>query len=218
MVGGQKPLPNFLTTKPMEIQQLKETNQIHRRFIKMRGEYAKPYVYKTFAGILENNWLANDTLYFKLAQGLLARFLQDFEKRDLGCSNATEIIGSNIVEMIDHELVFYGQQSEFVGQGHDQHDIAQDWLLENDPMTLAVEVPVWNDERQGFIDIIRYNTDTNRIEIVDLKPNASAEKVTKVTAQLHHYRLMFCELFDIPADMVDCLYFDEKNCYKLIYS
>jgi len=112
-----------------------------------------------------------------------------------------------------HELCDFAMVSEYQGKGVDQHLTLQRWLLDNDPLTLAIEVPVWDDEWLGHIDILRYDDETGKISIYDFKPNAAAER--NAASQLFRYRELLAAHLGIPAVEIEAAYFDENNFYKI---
>jgi hypothetical protein len=110
------------------------------------------------------------------------------------------------------ELVDYAKKADYRGRQNGQHYCTQRYLLENDPHTIAVEIPVWNDNMSGHIDILRVFK--NRIQIADFKPKAGMEK--KAATQLHNYREMLSERLNIARSYFECVYFDELYSYYLI--
>lgn len=96
-----------------------------------------------------------------------------------------------------------------------QHEVVQDYLLKNDPYTIACEVPVWNSEYTGSIDVVRYLPGKQIVQIVDFKPKARKEK--KVTGQLFKYAQLLSENSGIPMSRMQLIYCDENNAYQIIF-
>ncbi|MEM3126975.1 MAG: PD-(D/E)XK nuclease family protein [Candidatus Woesearchaeota archaeon] len=104
------------------------------------------------------------------------------------------------------------------------HSNVEIFLLENDPHTIAVEVPLWllpeeienyertfqsNEPLTGHADIIRI--EDNKIWVWDYKPNANKEKYA--SAQVFFYALMLSKRTGIPLSFFRCGYFDENQAY-----
>lgn len=108
-------------------------------------------------------------------------------------------------------LVKMAHIANYEGKGFRQHDIVQKYCLENDEHTLALEVPVFDAELSGFIDIIRLVN--GKIQICDFKPKADKEK--KAPTQLFHYRKLLSQHIGEPLSKFECVWFDNKNSYIL---
>lgn len=126
-------------------------------------------------------------------------------------------------EVFESDLIQLAMNSNYHGNGYSQHSIVQEYFLKNDPYTIATELPIWSnvDNMSGFIDIVRIkivkieSCDIVRIQLCDFKPKAHKEKILKVLTQLYYYKKMLIERIpDCPP--VDCYYFDERHCYKLL--
>lgn len=115
------------------------------------------------------------------------------------------------VEEVDSDFCDICRQVEWRDQWHDQHITVLNHFLHNDPHTVAIEVPVWNDEMSGFIDLLRKVDD--KYYICDFKPKSHTEK--KAATQLFHYRKMFCERTMIDISDVRCIFFDDDHAYML---
>jgi len=104
------------------------------------------------------------------------------------------------------------------------HSKVQLFMLENDPNTIAIEVPLWLQPEEieiyeklfqsknpltGHIDLVRIEED--KIWIWDYKPNASKEKYA--STQVYFYALMLSKRTGIPLEKFRCGYFDSANCY-----
>lgn len=112
-----------------------------------------------------------------------------------------------------HALLEHAGLAEWQGCGPDQHLVLQRYLLAQDPLTLAVEVPVWDDEWLGHIDILQWNEETKKLSLFDFKPKAAAE--TKAASQVFRYRELLSRHVGIPALEIGAGYFDEFNFYYI---
>lgn len=103
------------------------------------------------------------------------------------------------------------------------HSRVEAQFIENDPTTIACEVPLWVLKNEadgmplpdstfpfsGHIDVLRL--DGNRVNILDYKPNAHREKYA--ATQLYFYSLMLSRRTGIPLEKMSCAYFDENREY-----
>jgi hypothetical protein len=104
------------------------------------------------------------------------------------------------------------------------HSKVQVFMLENDDKTIAVEVPLWLEEKEvndykgifrtrepltGHIDLLRMEDD--KVWIWDYKPNAHMEKYA--TTQTYFYALMLSKRTGIKMDKFRCGYFDSAYAY-----
>ena len=69
---------------------------------------------------------------------------------------------------------------------------------------------------KGFIDLVFYNTNTERWTIIDIKTSTSgwneyAKKDDRKIAQILLYKEFFAKQFNIPIDMIDVEYFIVKR-------
>lgn len=118
-----------------------------------------------------------------------------------------QIRGSYIVKLTNKALSDKNEKKKTA------HTRVEKYLLENDPHTIAVEVPVWSYSKglSGFIDVLRV-TDfpEEKIQILDFKPNNSEHGVGE---QLQRYRTLLSERMMIPRQEIDIGYFSEKGFY-----
>jgi hypothetical protein len=97
-------------------------------------------------------------------------------------------------------------------------------LLQADPCTVSVEVPLWMDAHElsgyetvfqssepvtGHIDILRVEGDS--VWIWDFKPKAHKEKWA--ATQLNTYATMLSIRTGIPLTSIKCGYFDEARAF-----
>lgn len=113
----------------------------------------------------------------------------------------------------ESEIIELCAAAQWAGKGKEQHPIVQNYFWYNDALTIGLEVPVWNDEVNGFIDILRVHPD-GRIEIADFKPKAAKEK--KAASQVARYKEMLCKNADISPEKVFCTWFDAQDGFILL--
>ena len=121
------------------------------------------------------------------------------------------------------ELAKFGLEvnKERFNGGHPQ---VQNFMLENDTKTVAIEVPIWLNYNElslyneifntketltGHIDILRIEEDN--VWIWDYKPNAIKEKYA--STQTYFYALMLSKRTGIPLENFRCGYFDAKDVF-----
>lgn len=111
----------------------------------------------------------------------------------------------------------------------ERHNILQDFMLINDSITIACEVPVYllKDELSkfklfnkindlncitGHIDIIQ--SKFGKIYLLDYKPNASKENRQKVISQLFSYALALSLRTNVWLRNFRCAWFDQDNYFE----
>jgi len=96
-----------------------------------------------------------------------------------------------------------------------RHSLVENFLLVNDCVTVAVEVPVWLWEKNlrtsiaGHIDLIQIHDDT--VYILDYKPDAAHEQEEQVASQLYLYSSGLSFRTKIPLTRIRCAWFDEHT-------
>ena len=184
---------------------------IGRDFIKVRHDKEMIYEFRTRSFIFTYN---EDEVLQKLYNHLVYCLIQGRTDMPKGCSNCDELAGLNY-KQAESEVINICRESGFLGKGNKMHPITQNHFMNTDDKSVAIEIPVWNEEAQrtGFIDLIRYVDGI--LWILDFKPNAHKERWQKVMSQLFWYKYMLCKQLDIPHDKVRCAYFDNLNFYEL---
>ncbi len=109
------------------------------------------------------------------------------------------------------------------------HAKVQNFMLERDDKTIAIEVPLWLTPEEmksyasffgttasltGHIDVLRM--EDNKVWVWDFKPHASKEKYAQT--QVYFYALMLSLRTGLPMDSFRCGYFDEKVAYLFMPS
>lgn len=121
--------------------------------------------------------------------------------------------GSMIVlrtERRDCDLIQLAKDAGYRDQGNYQHSRVQNYLLANDPLTMAIEIPLWDEEYHGHADLVRYLPE-DKIHIPDFKPNAIKEK--KAASQVFRYKNLLHKRTGIPLDDIVISYFDDQNAF-----
>ncbi|HYD04011.1 MAG TPA: PD-(D/E)XK nuclease family protein [Alphaproteobacteria bacterium] len=129
-----------------------------------------------------------------------------------------------LIKVPGHEvcsLAKYGLEEDKYTTAHTN---VQMFMLQNDAMTISVEVPIWllatelpdykdffNSEEAltGHIDALRI--ENGLVWIWDYKPNAHREKYA--TTQTNFYAIMLSKRTGIPIDKFRCGYFDSENAF-----
>jgi hypothetical protein len=105
------------------------------------------------------------------------------------------------------------------------HSILQDFLLK-DPLSIAIEIPVWSDKYQitGHIDLLRFVR--GKIQVCDYKPgtqtttaNRFLESLPQVAAygelMAHHLANTLRPALNAPLlPKVECCIFDAHSCWS----
>lgn len=114
-----------------------------------------------------------------------------------------------------------------------RHKTLQNFMLANDSVTVAVEVPVYMDDMDishmqeelnfkiplkldkvltGHIDILQLRN--GAVHILDYKPNAAAGKKSAAITQLTLYALMLSRLTGLRLYDFKCAWFDENSYFE----
>lgn len=114
-----------------------------------------------------------------------------------------------------------------------RHKTLQNFMLANDSVTVAVEVPLYMDDLDvvhmqdelkfkiplkldkvltGHIDILQLRN--GAVHILDYKPNASAGKKSAAVTQLTLYALMLSRLTGLRLYDFKCAWFDENSYFE----
>lgn len=123
-----------------------------------------------------------------------------------------------------HEVCGLADLGQRYGRYRTAHSNVEVYMLENDSMTVGVELPIWlmpheldmyrkffdcEDPLTGHIDILRIEDD--KIWIWDYKPNAHKEKYAD--CQTLFYAIMLSKRTGVPLDKFRCGYFDENTAF-----
>ena len=112
----------------------------------------------------------------------------------------------------------------------ERHALVQEFMLVNDSVTVAVEVPVWLSKAEisndrmfssvlgvdkditGHIDIVQNKF--GLIYVLDFKPKADHENLSKVVSQLFVYALALSVRTGVWLRNFRCAWFDEAGYYE----
>lgn len=124
----------------------------------------------------------------------------------------------------DHDIIRMAAAGSSSGRYKSAHDNVEVYLLENDPKTIACEVPLWVERGElqtsglvtcplewltGHIDVLRHRGET--VEIWDYKPRASLEQYAG--GQVLLYAMVFSVRTGCPLSQIVVGYFDENEAY-----
>jgi hypothetical protein len=173
-------------------------------------EFTLIYPFKTYSVIWdelprENPLLAKLYLYF---QQLIMEGVPEKAGRKSVSTGKKLLID---VEKRKSDLTGLAFDADYQRQQNNQHKLVELHFMKNDPYTIATEIPVYNDEWMGHIDILRVIDGGKRLQLPDFKPNAHKE--TKAASQVYRYKKLLCEILDISPDLIEAGYFDENNAY-----
>lgn len=185
-------------------------DKVQRQFTVKRGDRKVMYPFTTYSVIfqagLENQ--IHNALYKYLASVLVEGCPEAETKRSV-TSEPVLVVPTKQVK--DSDLSLLTQKVSYKGNGKYQHDIVQGFFLDNDPHSLAIEIPVWDNELLGHIDLIRLFHD--KIQVCDFKPKAHKE--TKAASQVHRYIDLLSRATWLPRHLFEGVYFDEQYAYYL---
>lgn len=146
---------------------------------------------------------------------LLAHLAKVFEEglpiRPTTCSQLPQL-KTQWKKVEGSKFVEAAKNAGYRGFSNNQHRIVQDYFLKNVKGTLAVEVPVYDDEATGLMDFLM--TEEKRLIIPDFKPEVS-KCLPDAMSQLWRYREMLHRNTMIPRNVIDCYAFDDQECYQL---
>ena len=132
----------------------------------------------------------------------------------------------DLISIPGHDIATYARNGLEVNKERFKHahPQVQSYLIENDPTTVAMEVPLWMEQHEmkefvdlfgtiepltGHIDILRVENDY--VWVWDYKPNAEKEKYA--ATQVYFYAYMLSKRTHIPITQFRCGYFDDNHTY-----
>ena len=113
---------------------------------------------------------------------------------------------------VQNELPQLAKCADYNGFRSKQHERVQRYFLDHDPHTIAVEVPVWNDDVLGHIDLLRLMPD-GKLQVLDFKPNAANED--RAACQVHRYMEILVALGAVDRKDIEGYYFDDKSAFSV---
>ncbi|HLD12476.1 MAG TPA: PD-(D/E)XK nuclease family protein [Candidatus Nanoarchaeia archaeon] len=141
-------------------------------------------------------------------------------------STLKTVLPFDIIEIQGHEVSALAEMGleENKERVNNNHMRVQLFMLEHDPGTIAMEVPLWMQHHEldnyvdifktiepltGHVDILR--KENEHIWIWDYKPNAKKEKYA--STQVYFYALMLSKRTGIPLEHIRCGWFDHKDAF-----
>lgn len=112
----------------------------------------------------------------------------------------------------DKSLIPMAQAADYREGWKFQHEKVQRFFIKKDPFTVATELPVWDDDTLGHIDIVRWMP-FGKIQVLDFKPKAHTEKFA--ACQVDRYIRLLMERLRLPRSKFEGAYFDDTNAYFL---
>ena len=147
-----------------------------------------------------------------------------FEIGPRGSQTRIKLDNLKIHKIEGHEVCNLAKQALNTDIKQTPHNKVQNYFLQNDKKTIAVEAPIWLKKEElknfkemfnseypltGHIDLIR--NEDNHIWIWDYKPNAEKEKYA--STQVCLYTIMLSKRTNIPLEKFKCGYFNEKIAF-----
>lgn len=188
------------------------SDRITRAFQVKRGKAQLEYLLETYSIIFEKNIFEKKSNYEKLQWYIRKVFMEGYPEREgkMSVSQMKPLVLQS--SCVDNPITSIIRAADYYGHGNDQHSIVQKHLLDKDPSTLVVELPVWDDEMHGFIDVVRC-LPHDKINIFDFKPNAIKE--TKAASQVKRYAHLLSRRTGISLDDIVCSYGDGSHYFQL---
>ncbi len=151
---------------------------------------------------------------FNLSKGIDDKIFNHSDR----CSKLKENASANIRIFENTRLnKALGSALKIIKNNKQRHGIVEDFLLNCDRDTVAVEIPIWYWDKIhsrgicGHIDILQVKN--GKVWILDYKPNASSENVDKVVSQLYNYALGLNFRSKVGLGNIICGWFDENKIF-----
>lgn len=186
-------------------------DKIIRQFVVNRGGRDILYPFTTYPCVLGDHDDVKSELrpLFKYLRQVFIKGVPTGERRSV--TDCEEII-IHTSKIQYPELTEMARRADYRGFTKYQHTRVQGYFMENDPHTLAIEIPVFDGETLGHIDILRV-LPSGSIEILDFKP--LAHKESKAASQLFRYAQCLSKSLQCPMEKLKAYYFDDKNIYQI---
>lgn len=187
---------------------------ITREITRTRNDRVVKHFYKTYDIVFLKDKKLDGGNFRQLLLHLQDAFVYGLRDREKSPSSEGELV-VKLKALKNHQFSKLAHASDYYGSSRRQHQMVQDYFLYHHPDCIATELPVWNSEWSGLIDIVLYNRKAGRIAILDFKPDASKER--SVSGQLYRYAKLLSECTGIPMSDIDTFYFDGKNTYQVTF-
>jgi len=187
-----------------------------KRYIKRERSsgFVQTFEYTTYDTIFNERAREGKQFFRMLLDHLRLAFECGLPNKDKSPSGMPELLGIETKQHFNHELSDFISQVEWKGTGNKQHLIVQNHFMNNYSKTIAIEVPVWNDEASGCIDILNVNMNPFIIDVIDFKPDTIHEK--KASSQVYRYVEMLIKNTGIPPEYFRGFYCDELNTFEVL--
>lgn len=173
------------------------------------------YAFTTYSAIFDDQYREGQPNRLKLMRHLREAFLTGCPDRDKSPSGMDRLLietREGKVENSLHEYCAIAAFADYEGKGNQQHEIVQSCFHLRCADCIATEVPVWDGEMAGCIDVVLYGPANDKVILLDFKPNAHKEQ--KAATQLFYYKKLLVQQTGI--DNMECYYFDDTHCYKVL--
>lgn len=185
------------------------------RFIQRerRGDFTQTFQFTTYDIIFDKEFRKRHPEAAGLMAYLEDRFIHGLPERALSPSKMPELI-IETKQVLDHPYSRLAHESQYYGSGNRQHLIVQNYFLKNLAECLAFEVPVYDDEASGCIDLVTLSLKPFMVGVWDVKPDAIKEK--KAASQNFRYAKMLMEKAGIPKENISVGYFDGVHFFEVL--
>lgn len=184
-------------------------DKISREFTVKRGETNVVYRFTTYPFIFTAKPKAEEAIIIlEYLRKIFTEGVPDLS----GCMSVTEC-PTLIIPVIEvkNDYVEHAKKADYQGCGRGQHHRVQHQLLKYHPKTIAIEVPVFNKEWSGHIDVLGLSE--GFIDVGDFKPKAHKER--KAASQVWRYIQLLAAATGLPTSRFRGFYFDDKRCFQL---
>jgi len=198
---------------------------IQRHFPVVRGELEMCYSFTTFPFVLGtlDHYYERSPVAWALLTYLRNVFVHGKpEGTRVSISAMPRLMVESKQEKYE-DIVGACMRSDYRGRGKYQHETVQKYFLECVGGTLAYEVPVWDDESIGHIDIVRLRKEGDQeiVEVFDFKPDAKKEK--NASSQVYRYakileknlKMLLTHSTNKSIVQVHAGYFDDRHYYSV---
>lgn len=192
--------------------------ELVRRYIKRQRSsgFIQTFEYSTYDIIFSEEMRKKDPNFAKLLDFLRLAFETGLPDRPQSPSGMPELLGIEVKQHFQHPLSLMVAGSNYQGAGRNQHTVVQEYFIKNHPDFLAMEVPVWDSEASGCIDILLLKLKPFFIDVFDFKPGARKE--TKASSQVYRYLKMLIDATGIPAQYFRGFYGDELDTFEVLFN
>lgn len=219
----------------MEYRRKYEFKWIKEKVEKIDNIIIREFFCNFFSKLEKNELEIFDIFLNSEKRASMLKFIGDIGKYRFETSTINDyfIRDNNLIKKIKKESKLHSivnmtkkiyQIKEKENLGKNTHLIVENYLLENQPLILAKEIPVWkvlkNDKFfTGHIDLIFI--DSNEIIILDLKPSGKAEFLKSIPQLIAYAILLKARLmkfYERDEDLVEqirikCMGFDKKQAW-----